>query len=222
MTVAVSVASGVAAIVAAFPVWPSGAHADRNRVLLCIGLIILVALANLRGVRESGRIFAIPTYLFVAVVRRFGDRGLGALGHGRPASRSRLRSAQTSVQGLALAWIVLRAFSGGCSAMTGTEAISNAVPAFKAPESKNASITLGVMAAILGFLLLGVTALGQVLHVVPQRGRHRARADRPRRVRRRLLLLRPADSHHVHPGAGGQHQLHRLPPPGLGAWPKTG
>ncbi len=76
----------------------------------------------------------------------------------------------STLQGLALLWIVLRAFSGGCSAMTGTEAISNAVPAFKPPESKNASITLGVMAAILAFLLLGVTGLAQVLHIVPQDG----------------------------------------------------
>jgi amino acid transporter len=169
MTVAVSVASGVAAIAAAFPALASGAHADRNRVLLCTGLIILVALANLRGMRESGRIFAAPTYLFVLLCGGLVIVGLvrWAMGdlHMQPAPVG-----QTSVQGVALAWIVLRAFSGGCSAMTGTEAISNAVPAFKAPESKNASITLGVMAAILGFLLLGVTGLGQVLHVVPQEG----------------------------------------------------
>ena len=76
----------------------------------------------------------------------------------------------TTVQGAALLWIVLRGFSGGCSAMTGTEAISNAVPAFKPPESKNASITLGTMAAILGFLLLGVTGLAQILHLVSREG----------------------------------------------------
>jgi amino acid transporter len=169
MTVAVSVASGVAAIVAAFPAVASGAHADRNRVLICAALIVLVAIANLRGVRESGRIFAIPTYLFVLLCGGLVIVGLirWAMGdlHPQPSP-----GGTTSVQGLALAWIVLRAFSGGCSAMTGTEAISNAVPAFKAPESKNASITLGVMAAILGFLLLGVTGLGQVLHVIPQEG----------------------------------------------------
>lgn len=67
-------------------------------------------------------------------------------------------------------WIILRAFSGGASAMTGTEAISNAVPVFKKPESKNASITLGVMATILAFLLVGGTGLGQVLHIVPKEG----------------------------------------------------
>ena len=114
-------------------------------------------------------------------------------------------------------WIVLRAFSGGCSAMTGTEAISNAVPAFKAPESKNASVTLGIMASILAFLLLGVTGLGQVLHVVPQEGDTVLGQIGRAVYGGRLLLLRPADSHHVHLGAGRQHQLHRFPAPGLGA-----
>ncbi len=169
MTVAVSVASGTAAIIAAFPALASGAHADRNRVLICVALIILVALANLRGVRESGRIFAAPTYLFIVLCGGLVIVGLirWAMGdlHATPATDS-----TTSVQGMALAWIVLRAFSGGCSAMTGTEAISNAVPAFKSPESKNASFTLGAMAAILAFLLLGVTGLGQILRVVPEEG----------------------------------------------------
>jgi amino acid transporter len=169
MTVAVSVASGVAAIVAAFPALATGAHADRNRILICVALILLVAIANLRGVTESGRIFAIPTYLFVLLCGGLVIVGVirWAMGdlYVEPVSGT-----ASTVQGVAMAWIVLRAFSGGCSAMTGTEAISNAVPAFKRPESKNASITLGIMAAILGFLLLGVTGLAQVLHVVPQEG----------------------------------------------------
>ncbi len=169
MTVAVSVASGTAAILAAFPGLADGAHADRTRVLISVGLIILVALANLRGVRESGRIFAAPTYLFVILCGGLVIVGLIRLAmgdlHPEPVSET-----ATTVQGAALAWIVLRAFSGGCSAMTGTEAISNAVPAFRAPEAKNASITLGVMASILAFLLLGVTALGQILHIVPEEG----------------------------------------------------
>jgi len=169
MTVAVSVASGTAAMVAAFPTLASGAHADRNRILISVGLIILVALANLRGVRESGRIFAVPTYLFVILCGGLVIAGLvrWAMGDLHPTGVS---ETATTVQGAALVWIVLRAFSGGCSAMTGTEAISNAVPAFKKPEAKNASLTLGVMAGILAFLLLGVTGLGRILHVVPQEG----------------------------------------------------
>jgi amino acid transporter len=163
MTVAVSVASGVAAIVAAFPALES------SRVYICVGLIILVALANLRGVRESGRFFSLPTYVFAIlcgglVVVGFVRWTMGDL---EPQATT---GEGTTLQGMALLWIVLRAFSGGCSAMTGTEAIANAVPAFKPPESKNASITLGVMATILAFLLLGVTGLSQVLHIVPQDG----------------------------------------------------
>jgi amino acid transporter len=163
MTVAVSVASGVAAIIAAFPVLESW------RVYICIVLIILVALANLRGVRESGRFFALPTYLFVVLCGGLVIVGFvrWAMGDLEPQAVS---SEGTTLQGMALLWIVLRAFSGGCSAMTGTEAISNAVPAFRPPESKNASITLGVMAAVLAFLLLGVTGLAQVLDIVPQEG----------------------------------------------------
>lgn len=163
MTVAVSTASGVAAIDAAFPAL------EEHRVWICIALIVLVTLANLRGVRESGRFFSVPTYLFVGLCGGLVVVGLVRYAMGdlevHPVS-----TGTTSLQGAALLWIVLRAFSGGCSAMTGTEAISNAVPAFKSPESRNASITLGVMAAILAFLLLGVTALGRLLHVVPQDG----------------------------------------------------
>jgi fumarate reductase subunit C len=114
-------------------------------------------------------LFAIPTYLFVLLCGGLVVAGLvrWAMGDLHPQP---LSAGGTTVEGLALLWIVLRAFSGGCSAMTGTEAISNAVPAFKKPESKNASVTLGVMAAILAFLLLGVTGIGQVLHVVPKEG----------------------------------------------------
>jgi amino acid transporter len=169
MTVAVSVASGVAAILAAFPglAGDTTIHPDRNRILICVGMIVLVTLVNLRGVRESGRLFSLPTYAFVLLCG-----GLVVVGFIRMATGGLQAAPVTgtgdTLQGLALLWIVLKAFAGGCSAMTGTEAISNAVPVFKPPESKNASITLGVMAAILGFLLLGVTALGRNLHVLPQ------------------------------------------------------
>ncbi len=161
MTVAVSVASGVAAIITAFP------SLGNHRILICIGVIILIAIANLRGVSESARFFAVPTYLFVLlcggmVIVGFIRLATGGL-HPVP-----LDPTTTGIQGAALLWIVLRAFSGGCSAMTGTEAISNAVPAFKPPESRNASMTLGIMAAILGFLMLGVTGLTQITHILPR------------------------------------------------------
>ncbi len=160
MTVAVSVAAGVAAIDAAFPELAS------YRVVICVVIIVLVAIANLRGVSESARFFAVPTYAFILlcgglVVVGFVRWAFGNL-QVQPAP-----TGTTSVQGALLLWVVLKAFSGGCSAMTGTEAISNAVPAFKPPESKNASITLGIMAGVLAFLLLGVTFLTQVAHIMP-------------------------------------------------------
>jgi amino acid transporter len=156
-TVAVSVSSGVAAITSAFPSLYS------HRLLICIGLIVLIALANLRGVRESGRLFAAPTYAFVLLCG-----GLVVVGFIRWLMGDLHAVAQQSVAGtqaLTL-FLILRAFAGGCAAMTGTEAIANAVPDFRPPESKNASQTLGIMAALLGFLLLGVTLLAQVAEVI--------------------------------------------------------
>jgi amino acid transporter len=161
MTVAVSVASGVAAIITAFP------SLNGYRIWICVGVIILLALANLRGVSESARFFAVPTYAFVLLCG-----GLVVVGFVRWLTGGlepvAISSTTTGLQGAAMLWIMLRAFSGGCSAMTGTEAISNAVPAFKPPESRNAATTLGIMAAVLAFLMLGVTGLTQILHILPQ------------------------------------------------------
>lgn len=159
MTVAVSTASGVAALTSAFP------SLYGYRVFICVGIILVVAIANLRGLRESGTLFAFPTYAFVLLCG-----GLIIVGAVRWLTGNLPPVAQhaptEAVQGLTL-FLILRAFSGGCSAMTGTEAISNAVPAFKKPESRNAAMTLGIMAGTLGFLLVGVTALSQILKVVP-------------------------------------------------------
>jgi amino acid transporter len=164
MTVAVSVASGVAAITTAFP----GLYG--SRVYVAVGLIVLLALANLRGLRESGRFFAVPTYLFVLLCGGLVIVGLIRWAAGDLPTLAPQDLAGEPMSRLALTWILLRAFAGGCSAMTGTEAISNAVPAFKPPEARNASLTLGLMAGILAFLLLGVTALAQILKVTSAAG----------------------------------------------------
>jgi len=157
MTVAVSVAAGVAAITSAFP------SLYRYSVEISVVLVVIVALANLRGLRESGRIFAFPTYAFVLLCGGLVVAGTirWLMGDLHPVVYSGVPKVTASL-GL---FLILRAFAGGCSAMTGTEAISNGVPAFKPPESRNASMTLGIMAAILGFLLLGVTHLAQVMHL---------------------------------------------------------
>jgi amino acid transporter len=160
-TVAVSVASGVAAITSAFPALHGA------RIYIAVGLIFLVMLGNLRGVRESGRLFAVPTYAFIVLCG-----GLIVVGMVRWALGDLNTYQGETVEGIQdlTFFLVLRAFAGGCAAMTGTEAISNAVPAFKPLESKNASVTLGLMAGVLGFLLIGVTGLSQITKVHPQEG----------------------------------------------------
>jgi amino acid transporter len=158
LTVSVSVAAGVAAITSAFP--PLFGH----RVALGVFFVIAIAAANLRGVRESGRVFAAPTYLFIVSFVIMVVVGLyrwlwGSL----PVLPPHAEAATTT-----LTWfLVLRAFSAGCTALTGIEAISNGVPAFRPPEARNAAITMGWMAFILGALFLGITVLASALNVTP-------------------------------------------------------
>jgi len=162
MTVSVSVASGVAAVTSAFP------GLFHYRVVISVVVIALVGLTNLRGLKESGRLFAVPTYLFIMMAGGLVIVGTvrwltGGL-HAVPLPDIQGQE----LQGFALVYLVLRAFTAGCTAMTGTEAISNGVPAFQRPESRNAAVTLGIMAVILGALLVGITNLAQVLHVTSQ------------------------------------------------------
>ena len=158
LTVSVSVAAGVAAVTSAFP------ELTPHRVALGVACVAVIALANIRGVRESGRIFAVPTYFFLVT---FGFMILE--GFFRLATGSLPRTPPPAVAPAeALTWfLVLRAFSSGCTAMTGTEAISNGIPAFRAPESRNAAITLGWMAVILGSFFIGLTVLANRLGIVP-------------------------------------------------------
>jgi amino acid transporter len=160
LTVAVSVAAGVAAITSAFPA------SGLNPVLLAIGFVLVLTIGNLRGIRESGRLFALPTYFFV--VSLLVLIGVGAwralVGHVVPVtSPSPMSSAGHSLT----AFLLLRAFANGCTAMTGVEAVSNGVPAFKAPESKNAAATMITMAVLSITMFLGITALAGVFQVVP-------------------------------------------------------
>ena len=168
MTVAVSTASGVAALTSAFP------SLYGYRVVICVGVVVVVALANLRGLRESGTLFAFPTYAFVLLCGGLVVVGvvrwiIGDLPHSVTTGQV---EAQGGLATLAFVFVLLRSFAGGCSAMTGTEAISNAVPAFKPPESRNAGLTLGIMASVLAFLLLGVTALSKIVDLVPFKDGH--------------------------------------------------
>lgn len=165
VTVAVSIAAGVSAIISLYP------GLEVYRVELGIVFVALVALANLRGVRESGVLFAVPTYMFVLSMLTMIVAGLIKWAIGdvdyvvQPAQ-------PVPSQGTVTLLLVLTAFSRGCSAMTGTEAIADGVPAFKPPEARNAAATLVMMAVILGTLFTGITILASVYRVLPGTGAH--------------------------------------------------
>ncbi len=153
LTVAVSTAAGVAAIVSAFP------ELGDYRIEMAVGAVAVLTLANLRGIRESGSLFAIPAYFFVVTITALIITGMIrlALGHDLTVDTPGHALAQ-GTQGVTL-FLILRAFSSGASALTGIEAISNGVPSFKPPEARNANITLAWMAVILTFFFIGVTVL---------------------------------------------------------------
>ena len=160
LTVAVSIAAGVAAITSAFPQW----HV--NRVEMTLAFVFVLMLGNLRGIRESGRIFAIPTYFFI--VTTISLVAVGALrvlaGSVHPVSPT--QAVASTHEPLTL-FLLLTAFANGCTAMTGVEAVSNGVPAFKPPEPKNAAATMLMMAMLSITMFLGITLLAQSYHVLP-------------------------------------------------------
>ena len=153
MTVAVSTASAIAQIQSIIP----GAY--DFRIAIAFGSIALITIANLRGLRESGNIFAVPTYLFVglalAIVAIGGYRVLTGTAEPAPLHPSAVPLG-TEVVGILL---LLKAFAGGSVALTGVEAIANGVPAFKPPEAKNAANTMTIMAVLLGVLFIGLTVV---------------------------------------------------------------
>jgi amino acid transporter len=162
LTVAVSVVAGVANVVSAFPAL--GPHA----VAISIGLVVVLALVNLRGVKESGTAFAIPTYGFVASVLVMLVAGAVRIVSGHPPvaeSASYGVHATQSVSGLLLVALVLRAFAQGCTALTGVEAVSNGVPNFRPPKSRNAASTLLIMGVLAITMFAGITALALAAHV---------------------------------------------------------
>lgn len=152
LNVAVSVAAGVLNLVSLFP----GLHS--SIVLIDVGLVVLITLVNLRGVRESGTVFALPTYFFVMMALLLIIVGMfkAFVLHQQPLIGSFSYVRETEPLSL---FLILRAFATGCSAMTGVEAISNGVPAFRKPETRNAVLTLTWMAVILGTLFFGITIL---------------------------------------------------------------
>lgn len=160
LTVAVSISSGVAQITSAFPaLYP-------YRVEIALVFIGFMTLINLRGVKESGVTFAIPTYFFLGMT--FFTIGLGYYQYftGQLGVVTGVEPIHEATQGLT-AFLILKAFSSGCTALTGVEAISNGITAFKEPRSRNAGLTLIVMTVILSSIFLSVTFLSRLTHAVP-------------------------------------------------------
>jgi amino acid transporter len=160
LTVAVSVAAGIAALTSAVPgLFP-------YRPWLCVVAVVGIAVANLRGIRESGKIFAAPTYLFIGslgVLIIYG--GLGAVFNFLPEAPYQRHPPGLDGVGL---FLLLRAFASGCTALTGVEAVSDGVPAFKPPEAHNARIVLTVLGVILIVLFLGITSLTYDFGIAPR------------------------------------------------------
>jgi amino acid transporter len=160
LTVAVSVAAGIAALTSAVPgLFP-------YRPWLCVVAVVAIAVANLRGIRESGKIFAAPTYLFIGSLGAliiYG--GLGAVFDFLPEAP--YQQHPPGLEGVGL-FLILRAFASGCTALTGVEAVSDGVPAFKPPEAHNARIVLTVLGVILIVLFLGITFLAYDFGIAPR------------------------------------------------------
>jgi amino acid transporter len=155
MTVAVSTSSAVEQITSAIP------ELTDERVLIGVAAIALITLGNLRGIREAGNIFAVPTYLFVGsalLMIALGTYRILVLGDHPGFSQAAVERSAGTLEAVSVL-LILRAFAGGAVALTGTEAIATGVPAFKPPESKNAATTLAVMAVLLGVLFVGITYL---------------------------------------------------------------
>jgi amino acid transporter len=167
LTVAVSISAGVAAIVSI----PAFSDLAKHRVLLGLGLIAFISIANLRGIKESGRLFAVPTYIYIASLVALVGYGLYRvlIAHNiAPITVNQHAFVGTALTGGTLTvFMLLKGFSSGAVALTGVEAISNGVPAFRRPESKNAAMTLVWMGLILGTLFMGVQILAHHLGPYP-------------------------------------------------------
>ena len=165
LTVAVSISSAASNIGSAVP------FVAQHKVLFAVAAIVLLTAINLRGIRESGAAFAIPTYAFIvgmALMLLWGFFQIYVLGNDLHAESSgfQLEAEDSHLYGIAFAFLIARAFSSGCAALTGVEAISNGVPAFQKPKSRNAATTLLLLGSIAIVLLMGIIILAQKIGIV--------------------------------------------------------
>lgn len=161
LTVAVSISAGVAAITSLAGNWGAPWLKD-YAVEIALACIIFITLVNLRGVKESGSLFAAPTYVFIGSILLMLVVGLvKVMLYGATPIQQAVMPSVEPQEALGL-WLIMRAFAAGCTALTGVEAISNGIPAFKTPESKNAATTLTWMAGLLITMFLGITWLAHL------------------------------------------------------------
>src|SRR5499427_4799183 len=160
LTVSASISAGVLAITSAFP------RLDIFRVEMCLGFLAILMVGNLRGIRESGRIFAVPTYFFVVSIGILILAGAYKYLTGGVTPVNVPLPPEAGHAPLTV-FLLLTAFANGCTAMTGVEAVSNGVPAFRPPESKNASATLVTMAVLAIGMFVGITVLAHAYQVIP-------------------------------------------------------
>jgi amino acid transporter len=165
LTVAVSTAAGVAAITSAVP------ELHDLKIEMAIGFVTILTIGNLRGIRESGTIFALPSYFFIFTFGGMILVGLVRLALGHDLNAAPPENAIEEGTAAVTVFLVLRAFSSGAAALTGIEALAEGTPSFKPPEARNASITLAFMATILASFFLGTTILATEMDVVPSETR---------------------------------------------------
>ena len=165
LTVAVSVSSSTAALVSAFPVLFD------YKIIISVGCVAIITLINLRGIKESSKVFGLPTYIFIFSMAALIIVGIFKLltGNLSPIDYTTSVLPAETVQGIVLL-VILRGFSSGCSAMTGVEAVSNSVPSFKSPSTRNARHVLYLLAGIIIFIFGGTSILAFNLHVFPMEG----------------------------------------------------
>ena len=161
LTAAVGISSGVGALISAVP------GLQPHTLALCLGILVLLTVVNLRGVREAGGVFMLPTYLFIVcllglIAARSLERRSPPAGHPHPVIAPPVMPAAAA--GFS-AWLILKAFASGCTAMTGVEAVSNGVKAFREPVAKSAQFTLTIIIGILAVLLLGIAFLVRAYHI---------------------------------------------------------
>ncbi len=161
LTVSVSIAAGVAAITSALPQY------HINPVVMSLVFVVILMLGNLRGIRESGRLFAAPTYFFIGSILIMLAVGVWRYVTGTLVPVTPTETLTPAGTGMLSTFMLLTAFSNGCTAMTGVEAVSNGVPAFRPPESRNAASTLVTMAVLAITMFMGITILAHAYQILP-------------------------------------------------------